>query len=1571
MPTETGDPPVHFSFNYVKGSGHQLGAYGKNYESYVNYLKDTENITIDTPPGKFYTGSDNINYAEFELIKDSSGNYSTLYITPHTLEDIPEDKYEFSSKEGYFFKYGENIGSNITPYPKADGTGDSDDYFITANQDFDVAYITYVYKEKVASEPIKIGFNHIDVNTRTKIAELSGSEKFYFEDSNITNQNNEGCYYLSGNNNPSEQQTSYTIHNNKKTLNLKYPPLFLSKDASNPLSVGNKWYIFTGNVTVNSGDKQNFNGESDVVSISIRDDAGNRTNEKFIINLYYEEIEGVLLLVDHLLWDTSTDTEGLGPYNNLDEKESYSASLKDSCSGNIVNTDYNSQIQIFYNPRIAKAGKEYNEFYVSSLELSESRSLMLCSAQAYDIDGGIQNIQLGNFIKYNSDGSEIAEGDEEREANYYKIKVEGSAFQGKNLIDENYNGYNLLVVTYWYLKGDAENNPYYLRISQVYMDALNGEIHFDDPKKFTLNNTMSTDEGYNANAYNYRIYATNMGSVQVDATDIIKNSKKYSFSYCIVNTFKADAKDNYDENEKYKKNYNGIHNKGSKGVFITNTEININDLDFTDGYEAYITLVYTPLGSNSIVNLIGWLDFVNTSYEFKSSTVIGDEGKKSDAYTKYNTQWTGSTNCMDKIPSTESLSPYVAGAYPYVVSGIKYGTKTEDFSDSVTVTPYVWEIVGYTEGEDPKPIYGYVAKDPYEYKCTVTLTNYRIKSFSYYKIKNGNYKDSSENIGGTQIFADNKSSDINVSQEYKNRVEYKFNENKIVNVTCKKTDVYYKAASPTKEKVASDAGVEYNICVTNDYITLGSINLFNDNEINKIEEKDSFSEDISLDIDLTKKDSSEIIYASYLSDTAIPKNALTTYTDFDYDTNKRDLYSSSKKNLVNGMRQLYCGSMNYEKEVYEENEDVSVDGENTKMLNKGKWEDNTTSTYTDLFDKNKNRTISMNFYNDNEWSSVKNEPNVGKIRPIDVFTPITIDAKDNTIISDSGNYNNIINHDKNNNANYNLILQSGTRFAVEPKYGNADTYNNLNTGKYSKGYFLKFDFDVNFDSLSGGGSPYSYSTKNFLERNTTIKSGDVIYVEGASTIFYGYPSGYGLAEDANINFLTEHKIQLVCITNNCTDSLKNEIAKKLSGNNDYSSKTYYANNLTALEGRTDGSSDQIKIFKNNNGELRNLAEDITYSSLHAAIHTFKTTSINRIFGFTVTDCTDIAWKDIFRKNDTSDSTVNKTTGKQYYSGINQWDLSLINLGFAFNDGLRSQLEDKVYTLPLGPYKNKKVDGNQTYIYAPKLGYRISYNVKTTGSLASNNEEYQASKIHITPHYYYVSKDGKTEILPNKNETEELTDNIKLYYKNSSGKYVEFQGSNYSMYYKPKDGYRYLNESTDSDSGFANYSWSSADDVSMLSNKLIQLKISDFGGFYINSNSSTSNNNNYIHAWFGEFKLPNSTIAVDTRGTENSGYNTPNNPLKDGYIGVIFDIEYIIDGKCISYNINNKAVEENNKNTSQWDYEGYMQISRPGFEYSTTLQLEKGTWKISASDYNKIKGTVILYDTDARAANDFN
>ena len=99
-----------------------------------------------------------------------------------------------------------------------------------------------------------------------------------------------------------------------------------------------------------------------------------------------------------------------------------------------------------------------------------------------------------------------------------------------------------------------------------------------------------------------------------------------------------------------------------------------------------------------------------------------------------------------------------------------------------------------------------------------------------------------------------------------------------------------------------------------------------------------------------------------------------------------------------------------------------------------------------------------------------------------------------------------------------------------------------------------------------------------------------------------------------------------------------------------------------------------------------------------------------------------------------------------------------------------------------------------------------------------------------------------------------------------------------------------------------------------------------------------------------------------------------NALKDGYIGVKFDIT------CIDSNLNETVSYGKNDttssriNTTQWDYEGYLGFSTIGRpiteESSLRLQLEKGIWNINAQDlYEYVKGTVVLYDIDSRAADD--
>ena len=312
---------------------------------------------------------------------------------------------------------------------------------------------------------------------------------------------------------------------------------------------------------------------------------------------------------------------------------------------------------------------------------------------------------------------------------------------------------------------------------------------------------------------------------------------------------------------------------------------------------------------------------------------------------------------------------------------------------------------------------------------------------------------------------------------------------------------------------------------------------------------------------------------------------------------------------------------------------------------------------------------------------------------------------------------------------------------------------------------------------------------------------------------------------------------------------------------------------------------------------------------------------------------------MFRNINSTTGEVNSITGTVYFSGIKQ--LRIYGNG---NNVITDRTNiDKVPSkliIPLGPYKHTA--GN--YVQAPKLGYRISFDLKTSGKYSKSDSSDNSRYIEIKPSYYYISKDGNT-----------FNDNIELYYKNSSGKYVKFIGSGYTIYFKPNDGYRYgtTNETTSN--------------ISTMSTKLEPLKIGS-DSFRLTDDMMSTSDDNYIQSWYGEFKLPNSTLALP------SGESDLNKALTNGYIGVKFNIT-CVDTKNdirVSYNQNDKSTGKGN--TSQWDYEGFMGFSTPGADMpanSLGLQLESGTWKIANNDmYNKIKGTVVLYDTDNRAANDF-
>ena len=544
---------------------------------------------------------------------------------------------------------------------------------------------------------------------------------------------------------------------------------------------------------------------------------------------------------------------------------------------------------------------------------------------------------------------------------------------------------------------------------------------------------------------------------------------------------------------------------------------------------------------------------------------------------------------------------------------------------------------------------------------------------------------------------------------------------------------------------------------------------------------------------------------------------------------------------------------------------------------------------------------------------------------INLYTPLVVE---NVKIKAEGDT--IINHSDSKDVTQ---IQKGSKFTINPTDGSSSGYPgasaNIDTSKYAKEYKLVFDFDVNDKPA---GTVFPVGRGQIFEGTVT---GDIFQQNNSFKIM-----GVTINEPTIQEYVS--KTQQVF-----DDEMKStDMSSSLSKTSIEQTTTKYQYKKYIDKGRIG----QIGVNSNACGQNTYLnfddITDLKEGSFYRVVYKKQTINIGRIYGFRVTDCSDINWKDVFRTSE--DGSVNGITGTIYFSGNKVYDYLSNQMTNA------TDLNGKTYIIPLGAYKHT----NKTYIQAPKLGYRISFDLKTSGYYDYQKEAANAKRyIKITPSYYFIRKDGTG-----------YTEDIKLYYKNSSGKYSQISSSNYSISFIPKDGYRHIYDN--------NTSYQFNTDI--MSDKLRNIAVSQAfelisgnGGNNKGMMAIDNSNNDSVQVWFGEYKLPNSTIAVKQ---EDGKYNI-NNPLNDGYIGVKFDIQCIDEQSTgtvtLSYNKNNQSSTA--PNTTQWDYDQYLGYTGLGREFSgdIPIQLEKGVWHInSQAEWDKIRGTVILYDADNRAANDF-
>ena len=551
---------------------------------------------------------------------------------------------------------------------------------------------------------------------------------------------------------------------------------------------------------------------------------------------------------------------------------------------------------------------------------------------------------------------------------------------------------------------------------------------------------------------------------------------------------------------------------------------------------------------------------------------------------------------------------------------------------------------------------------------------------------------------------------------------------------------------------------------------------------------------------------------------------------------------------------------------------------------------------------------------------------------INLYTPIKLDIPEVVITSEQE-----INHS--NTSATTIIMGDDASFEVRLRCSDSNFFQGVDDrskARFVKYYYLLFDFDV----IHNG---------RLYTKGTAIRMTNTAELLGGVTYFSGQVApNETLSRDSS-----NHKIIVIAEASNAPEEPKANGSRTISellqniADQEEAIQVLHTKTTAEREYLNDSGDNEANFSTNLEHAESHTPSKYTsgvemYSDgYYYAMRTVVVRTVSRIYDLRITDCSDLAYKSVFRNQN------NELIGNNYYSGTRRMFV-YANGNKEFTSILTRDKDDlyiygtsSTKTLPLGPYKHNTA----TYTKAPKLGYRIAFDLKTSGFYMADGNDVTSRKIIIRPSYYYLSKDGNT-----------LIKDIDLYFRDQSDKYRNFEGSNYTIYFTPNDGYRLKSNSTTSN-------------ISSMTMQSTALNIgSSSGEFYLTDYMMSSDDSNYIQSWYGEFKLPNTTIAV------RKGDNI-NNVLTDGYIGVKFDItcqDTVLD-ETISYSNPNKNATSQ-VNTTQWDYEGYLGFANPGQSVndssSLRLQLEKGIWAIRDQEtYDFVKGTVILYDTDDRASDD--
>ncbi|MEG2235374.1 MAG: hypothetical protein RR144_02930, partial [Clostridia bacterium] len=751
-----------------------------------------------------------------------------------------------------------------------------------------------------------------------------------------------------------------------------------------------------------------------------------------------------------------------------------------------------------------------------------------------------------------------------------------------------------------------------------------------------------------------------IADLKKNSQKIIKNGKTYSLnssgaaykyqeSYSIVNGQQLRITENTTLNDDTK-NYEFLYEKHASALLVgkntadavSKATANLKKVTQTGGTPkqfacpsvsdvVVVNLVYKEKPPIIIdkalpkVNIIGRLEFINNNGEEYSSATTGHN--------------------IDYSPSTGKLTPYAQNAYPYIVRAMNYSKEKENNNITATSTVYItykWQYWVFEHHDKKKcktipakpSVNGKPAKPskikcvwvhtsdckyyPYESSNTISRTFtytvpyrhtwYRINNFKMYRIDKMDVYDNETNTGG--ILFGGGTYTVNPSNTYNQRFNNsrgKVNKTLSVNFPSGSytlPSVY--SAFPSNNSGELDAKRKAEAALN------AQTHLSASNAINLTISYAYNNDYIELD------GKTDMLQENYKSWSERITDETNTTRDLDSTRNGSGKYNTSNisytSNLMSYMKPTNNLTTNFDfdpnYQIIPWNRENGIRSLQAKIfytkVNDPKYnigEDSFTSTDATYKMNNSINVSHLDFTDKNKLYKDEN------VNEVNVLTPISF-----------GNFDLITTEkvDHSTGAGNATILQKNAEFTITPNTSGSSTagYNYNNTRKFVKGYYYLFDF-------------------NIIYQGRDIEAFTPIYVEGAnSSIIAKTTDSFSSGTADQIT----NSIKIVAITTNITDALKLFFDQAT-----YPEYTYMDSNNN--------------VFRNTNVQNESnllTRNDIVSDAYHSIYKVITTKNIGRIFDFAITDCTDLAFKDVFRKSDSNN--INMSTEKSYYSGYKKWNL---------------------------------------------------------------------------------------------------------------------------------------------------------------------------------------------------------------------------------------------------------------------------------------------------------------------------